>query len=100
MLLKAYSIYDRKALQYHPPFFASTDGSATRSFGDLVNDTRTTIGSHPNDFVLYLVGEYDDQKGALTPCVPLHHIVDATALVKPLPVRGLFDVQAADEGSK
>lgn len=84
MLLKAFSIYDRKTLQYHPPFFSSTDRAAVRSFGDLCNDVSTTVGAHPNDYVLYLVGEYDDQKGALIPCVPLHHVADGQALVKPV----------------
>lgn len=92
MILKAYSIYDRKTLQYHPPFFSSTDAAAVRSFGDLVNDSSSTVGNHPNDYVLYLVGEYDDQKGALIPCVPLHHIADAQALVRQTPAPLFPDV--------
>lgn len=82
MLLNAYSIYDRKALQYHPPFYASTDGAAARSLSDLVQDPNTTIGRHPSDYVLYAVGTYDDQKGVLAPLSPLRHVVDAAAFVK------------------
>lgn len=82
MILNAYSIYDRKALQYHPPFYASTDGSAARTFSELVNDTNTSIGRHPADYVLYRVGQYDDQKGQLIPISPLDHVMDASALVK------------------
>lgn len=82
MMLKAYSIYDRKTLQYHPPFFASTDAGAVRSFSDLCNDTNTQVGAHPNDYVLYLVGDYDDQKGELIPCAPLFHVADGQALVR------------------
>lgn len=81
MILRCYSIYDRKALQYHPPFYAVTDGSAVRSFADLVKDPNTNIGRHPADFVLYCVGTYDDNKGAMTPVSPLTHIMDAAALV-------------------
>lgn len=80
MILNAYAIFDRKALQYHPPFFASTDGAAVRSLGDLVGDLNTTVGRHPNDYVLFLVGRYDDQNGSFLPISPLVHVVDAISL--------------------
>lgn len=82
MILRAYSIFDSKALQYHPPFFASTHGAAVRSLSDLASDLNTNIGRHPGDYVLFCVGQYDDQKGQMIPCVPLEHVVDAIALVK------------------
>lgn len=93
MLLQAYSIFDRKALQYHPPFFASTDAAAVRSLSDLVQDPNTTVGRHPNDYVLYGVGTYSDADGSLQPITPLRHIMDAVALV-PLQQQ-LFDPTAA-----
>lgn len=81
MILKAYTIYDNKALQYHPPFFASTHGAACRMLSDLVNDSNTNVGRHPGDYVLYCVGSYDDQLGAMIPIAPLEHVRDATSLV-------------------
>lgn len=80
-MLYCYSIFDRKALQYHPPFHASTDGSAVRSFADLVNDASSTISRHPGDYVLYRIGTYDDQKGQMLGIWPLVHVIDAIALV-------------------
>jgi len=94
MLLKAYSIYDNKALQYHPPFFASTDGAAVRSFRDLVNDQSTTVGRHPGDYVLYCIGTFSDQDGSLDREIPLRHVMDAAALVE-LPPASLFAKQEA-----
>lgn len=85
MLLRAYSIFDNKALQYHPPFFSSTDAAAVRSVRDLVDNGDTTVGRHPSDYVLYLVGEWDDQHGRFSPCSPLVHIVDAISLVPQQP---------------
>lgn len=85
-MLFCYSVYDRKALQYHPPFYASTDGSAIRTFSDVVNDINTTVGRHPADYVLFCVGSYGDQKGELMPVSPLRHIIDATALLHVQPV--------------
>jgi len=80
-IVHAYTIYDRKALTYSPPFFVAADGLAVRMFGDLVGDTNTQVGRHPGDFVLYRCGAYDDSNGSLLPVAALQHIVDAQALV-------------------
>lgn len=85
MKLNAYTLFDNKALQYHPPFFAATDGSAIRSLNDLVADANTTVGRHPSDYVLYFCGEYDDQLGLFMAAQPLRHVMDAIALVKIAP---------------
>ena len=82
MKLLAFTIFDNKALQYHPPFFASTDAAAVRSLRGLVEDPNTTIGRHPSDYVLYGAGTYDDSNGQMWPEQPLRHIMDAVALVK------------------
>lgn len=84
MMLRAYSIFDRKALTYHAPFFAHTNGSAVRSLSDIANDPNTAIGRHPSDYVLYCVADYDDQTAVLTPLRPLEHVVDAIGLVREL----------------
>lgn len=81
MLLRGYTIYDNKALQYHSPWFAASDGAAVRSFQDLVNDANTSISRHPGDYSLFFVGTYDDNKGLFAPVQPLVHVIDATALV-------------------
>lgn len=94
MKLNAYTLYDNKALQYHPPFFASTDGAAVRSLSDLVSDLNTGPGRHPGDYVLYFVGTYDDSNGQLWPEQPLRHVMDAAALVKIQP--SMFAEKAVD----
>lgn len=81
MKLRAYSIYDKKVQAYHAPFFAATDGAATRNFQDLATDNNTTVGRHPADYSLYFVGEFDDAAAKLEgPSGPLH-VVDAIALL-------------------
>lgn len=90
MILRAYSIYDSKALVYHQPFFAPTNGAAVRMFADTANDITTTIGRHPNDYVLYCIGHYDDQVGAMAAFAPLEQVVDASALLTLKPVGDLF----------
>ena len=85
MILHAFAIYDRKALTYHAPFFANADGAAVRSFSDLANDSNTTVGRHPGDYVLFRVGAYDDSAGGLLPANPIEHVADAAALVRARP---------------
>ncbi|WNK12833.1 MAG: nonstructural protein [Microvirus sp.] len=89
-MLQAYSIYDRKSLQYHPPFYASADGAAARSFQDAINDPQSALGRHPMDYVLFHVGTFSDQNGSLEPALPVRHVVDASALVAPTTPGPLF----------
>lgn len=90
MLLRAYSLFDNKALQYHSPFFTHTNGSAVRMLADLVNDMNTTVGRHPGDYVLYCVGTFSDANASFEPSTPLEHVIDAIALVTIKPKGDLF----------
>ena len=65
MNIKMYSIYDSKAEAFMEPYFATTPGLALRAFSNGANNKETTIGKYPNDFVLYEVGQFDDQTGDL-----------------------------------
>lgn len=85
MILRCYSVFDRKSLVYAPPFFSHTDGSAVRALEGGVSDVNSAIGSHPTDYVLFFIGTYDDAKGAMSPVSPLVHVVDAISLVKQQP---------------
>lgn len=89
MKTNAYSIYDRKTLTYHLPFFQTTDGAAVRAFVDLCNDKDTGPGRHPVDYVLFRIGTYDDQLGLMVAETPLVHIKDGSAAVA-APIVDLF----------
>ncbi len=65
MRLRAFSIFDQKAKAYMSPFFMSEVGMATRSFTDMVNKDDHPLGAHPEDYVLYEVGQFDDSTGLL-----------------------------------
>lgn len=60
---KLYSIYDSKAGIYYKPFVSRTKGEALRMFQQAANDSQTTIGQYPEDFVLFEIGSFDDTKG-------------------------------------
>lgn len=85
MKLGCYSVYDRKTAAYHMPFYAPTDAAAARTLSDAVADPGSMLGRHPNDYVLYYVGDFDDQAGSYEPFAPPRHIVDVIALVPAQP---------------
>lgn len=91
---RCYSVFDRKSLQYWPPYFCATDGAATRMLSDLVSDVDTNVGRHPADYVLFYVGSYDDAKGRMEAVSPLVHVVDAIALVRAAPELPLAPVRS------
>lgn len=100
MKLNAYAIFDNKALVYHAPFFAPTDGSAVRSLTDLVGDSNTGVSRHPGDYVLYCIGSYDDAVGGMLPISPLKHVIDAVALVKLQPSLDLETMARRDRAAE
>lgn len=74
MILKAFSLLDTKVQTFSPPFFLSHLGHAARAVSQLGQDLNTTVGRHPADFMLYEIGEFDDQTGGLMPsAVPVNH---------------------------
>ena len=67
MNIKLFAIFDSKVEAYMQPFFSSTEGSAIRSFADVVNDGKSQIWSHPEDYTLFMIGSFDDRSGKIEP---------------------------------
>lgn len=61
MKIKMFTVYDIKAQAYLPPFYMQSTGQAMRVFEDTANDKDHQFGKHPEDYVLYEVGTFDDQ---------------------------------------
>ena len=70
MILKAYAVHDRAADAYMRPFFESRHQMAMRMFGQAVQDQATEFFAHPQDYKLFCVGEFDDNKGMFKPQPP------------------------------
>lgn len=72
MVLKLYSIHDKKAGTWSPPYVAPTDTHALRSFRDAVNneDANNSLRNYPQDFELNLVGAFDDETGTVEGTIP------------------------------
>lgn len=60
------TVKDVKVEAYFPPFSVRTKGEAIRSFSDEINNNPDSlIGKHPSDYILFVVGEFDEQTGKL-----------------------------------
>ena len=61
-----YAICDAKT-GYMPPTIDYNDASAVRNFEHAVKASDSLMGSHPSDYSLRRVGEYDTDTGVITP---------------------------------
>lgn len=67
MTLKIYTIYDAKSMTYETPICWRARGEAIRWYQDLINDPKSKLYHHPEDYDLFELGDYDQLKATLTP---------------------------------
>lgn len=65
LIMHMYSVRDTKAECYLAPFMMRTDYEAQRAFADSVNREGTLLHDHPEDFVLYKIGSFNQGTGML-----------------------------------
>lgn len=66
MKMAMVSIYDVKAEAWTAPMFFQAPGQAIRSFSDAVNKADSEFAAHPEDYTLFMMGEFDPQTGEIT----------------------------------
>ena len=66
MILFIVSVKDRAADVFNRPFFVPHRNVAVRDFTDEVNRSAAdnALNKHPDDFDLYLLGQFDDSDGS------------------------------------
>ena len=66
------SVRDTAAEVFGPPMLFAAPGAAVHSFADAVNgDKSAAVAAHPEDFIMYKIGMFDDQKGEY---LPMEHV--------------------------
>lgn len=55
------SIYDSKAEAFSNPMSFQSVAQAMRAFGDHINDPGSDMHRHPEDYVLFHVGTFDQR---------------------------------------
>lgn len=81
-VLRIVVVKDRAVDCFGTPFFVKHPAEAVRSFSDEVNREGSTLAAHPDDYDIYMVGEFDDQTGAVRPSVDVDLLARGKDLVK------------------
>lgn len=71
--MKIYAVKDVKAETFNNPFFQKNDITALRALSLEVNraDPGNVVYTHPQDFDLYELGDYDPDTGEITSISPV-----------------------------
>jgi len=75
---KIYTILDTKAGAYLPPFYLRSNGEALRAFIDEVLNRDSQLGKHPEDYVLFEVGTFDEVRGTIDLLEPYNALARGT----------------------
>lgn len=70
MKMFAFSTYDSKVGAFSEPFFAPSVEFAIREFRRAVNSEGTQVSKYPEDYTLFVVGEFDQETGKFVPQEP------------------------------
>ena len=91
-----FTIYDSKAHAYLTPFFLHQDGMALRIFTDCVNDPNHQFGKHPEDYTLFSIGSWSDDKAKFLTNNPVA-IATGIELKKEPIVKTMFEELSEEE---
>lgn len=67
MITKFYGVMDNAVKCFLPPFTARNDAEAKRMLETTVNKPGHQFATHPMDYALYQLGEFNDSNGKLLP---------------------------------
>lgn len=65
MMLKMYTIYDKKTKLYHPPHYCHNKEHAMRMFIQIMCKAGDTMSLYPQDFQMWELGTFDDCTGRI-----------------------------------
>ncbi len=85
MLTFVYSVEDKVAEIFFPPFTFKSDEEAIRMFSNCVNTPDHKFEKNPSDYVLHKVGAWDEKMGILLiEKAPLKIAIGSDYVIEPL----------------
>ncbi len=81
MKMEMFSIFDLKSLAFVTPFFLNNTAMALRAFHDCATDKNHMFNKHPEDYVLYRIGAFDDSTAGVEVCSPPENLGLASQVV-------------------
>lgn len=82
MKLQIFCLYDMVVKSFDRPFYQSNKGAAIRVVQDTCREGGNMIAQHPDDYSLYLVGEFDSETGTVSALAPSNIGVVSSLLPK------------------
>lgn len=70
MILQGYSVLDKAVGAFLPVFWARSKGEALRMFLQACKDEKSQFAAQASDYVLYKLGDFDDNSGMFTSVEP------------------------------
>lgn len=71
MKVKLVAVLDTKTEVFGPVSVVRTISEAERLFFDALSDSETLMGKHPEDFKLFVLGQFDQITGSIDPGLSL-----------------------------
>jgi len=90
--MRIFSVFDSKADAFLTPFFSRNHLTAMRDFQQAATDESHQFHIHAGDFLLFCLGEFDDETGHITPTTAPENLGSA------LQFRSKADIQAVANG--
>lgn len=93
LVRQMFTVFDRKANTHGPPFLAENAEVAKRMLKLTANERGNQFNSHPEDYSLWLLGDFDLTHGVLDQYDRSEHVCNVEELVD----RELQEIQHLDE---
>lgn len=74
--------YDKKAAAHMTPFFVANTQLGLRAFSNAASNIESPVCRNPEDFSLWMLGEFDDDSGLIKAAEKPIHIAEAINLKK------------------
>lgn len=81
MIFGIYSIRDTKC-GFLQPSLDQNNEVAVRNFEHAIQRVDSLFFTHPQDYSIYKIAEFDTDSGIITPIQPIQHLADADALLR------------------
>jgi len=86
MIKQIFAIRDAKAEAFHTPFYAPTQGAAIRTISDYANEKGSPLNNHPEDYMLFQLGAYNELSGEIRPLEQIEPIISILELMTDTPL--------------
>lgn len=100
MIKNVYSLFDKKAKLFTPPFVSDNVQTARRSLMLPVNELESFLGMYPDDYEVYDLGTFDDSTGKIEPREVKDFCFNLSDLVRVKPAPGGVSAGVAEVAAK